>query len=79
MHKFHTQNPTHATAEITCTFCSGKRLPSEIKKTTYPSIYAQSMADNYKVFVKTVCLQLNSYSKLHIQNFIDQKYLLFFL
>lgn len=32
MHKFHTQNPTHATAEITCTFCSSKRLPLEIKK-----------------------------------------------
>lgn len=37
------------------------------------------MADNYKVFVKTVCLQVNSYSKLHIQNFFDQKYFSLFL
>lgn len=41
-------------------------------KTTYPSICAQSIADNYKVYAKTACLLVTSYSELHIQNSFDQ-------
>lgn len=65
------QNPTRATAPNNLHHVHWQEAAFRKKnQTTYPSIYAQSIADNCKVFVKTVCLLVTSYSELHIQKLL---------